>query len=151
MIDFETRLAYTEIDELLEFLGEEYKSKIPTKLLKFFKDNKLEKYSKEEIQEKIQKRELSLKALTIFASLKIKYLCVDDLEKQILKEIYQSNEKNEVDTIEKEEYNIDNIFKNKIKEEKNVTAKETQLLEYKKESILIKIIYKIKKFLIRKQ
>lgn len=138
------RYSYTEIYELIELMGIHYKNKLPIKIYNFFKENKLENYNKEQIVDKIRKKELSKETLNICALLHLKYFCEDELEKNILKQIYfKNNKKKEIIELDKDY----EIFNNK---------KESNLIEkpaiVEQESLLKKVFKWIKNiFIIRKK
>ena len=84
----------------------------------------------------------------------IKYICENEEEKRNLEEIYAENERKYREEI-KNKYSAEKVMQkrnedcNKSKFKENRVANEKYLVEYK-ESILKKIINKIKKFLKRK-
>lgn len=135
------KYAYTEIFELLEIIGNNYKNKLPVKVYKFFEENKLEKYNKSEIVSKIKRKELSDEALNIFAFLNLKYFCEDELEKNMLKQIYAKNNK-DYNYIINEEKDYE-IFKNKT----NNIETNNKIIELPKENLIRKIFKWIKKYL----
>ena len=136
------KYSYTEIYELIELMGEYYKNKLPIKVYNFFKENRLESYDKEEIIEKVRKKELSEEALNIYSFLYLKYFCEDELEKNILKQIYLKNNKNK----EIIEFDKDyQIFNNK--KDFNLIEKPAVI---ERESVLKKVFKWIKNIFIRK-
>lgn len=136
-INSETRLAYTEVYELFEFLGKEYKVKIPKKLYEFLKENRLKEYNKAEYKNRIINNELSNNAINIYASLKIKYLCEDEFEKKMLNEIFKNNIKQEYF----EYRNIDDVFNSKKNYKKTDI---TNLPQTKSKSIFYRLFSYIK-------
>ena len=148
-VSINTRQAYSEIDEFLGLLSEEQRNKIPLKLREFFKEEKEPNYKKGiSLNVPIKNQNLKEETLGIIALLNLKYWCEDEKEKERLKLIYAQNEKKYQDMLY-EKYNPNNIFK---KSEESITnynietKENTQMIEYK-ESIIKKIINKIKSFL----
>ena len=104
--------AYTEILEIINYMGDEYKNKAPTKLLNFFEDKKDKNYIYKisKMDENVI-RDFSEKTKGLLTLLEYKYW-TDDNEKELLRQALIRNEKNYQEEIRKK-YNPDNIFKNK--------------------------------------
>ena len=137
-------IAYSEVDEILSLMEEEYVNKIPSKVLEFIKREKLDDYSPN-IKADIPLTEQNLKrdTMIMLAVLNLNYWCESEEEKQEFLDELAKNEK-ERKALE-EKYNPDNIFKNKINNED--TIKQNILpVEYKKENIFKKILNKISSF-----
>lgn len=137
-------IAYSEVDEILSLMEEEYVNKIPSKVLEFIKREKLDDYSPN-IKADIPLTEQNLKrdTMIMLAVLNLNYWCESEEEKQEFLDELAKNEK-EREALE-EKYNPDNIFKNKINNED--TIKQNILpVEYKKENIFKKILNKISSF-----
>ena len=127
----------------------------------FFKNQKDKNYKKEiDINIPIEDQNLKEETLALIALLYIKYICEDEEEKRNLKNIYAENERKYREEI-RDKYSVEkamqkrnevrNNFNNKentIKNQ-NESTKEKSLTEYK-ESILKKIINKIKSLFKRK-
>ena len=148
-ISIKTRQAYSELDEFIGLLTNEQIEKIPLKLRELFKKEKDHNYKKGiNPNEPIKNQNLKEETLALIALLNLKYWCEDEEEKVKLKKIYSQNEE-EYQKMLYEKYNLDNIFKKNNKEnkiEENTIQKDVALVEYK-ETILKKIINKIKEFL----
>lgn len=137
----ETKLAYAEIDVILELLEDEYAQRVPQKIREFFKEEKNKDY------EPIIKTDISLveqnlkrETFSILTILELNYWCDSQQEKQeLLQELKENEEEYQKELYEK--YNPDNIFKYKEinEQEPNIT-----LIEYKEKSFIIKILDKIK-------
>lgn len=110
-----TKETYSEICEFLELVGNKYVNKIPGKLLQLFEENKSNDYVPH-INPNIPIKEQSLNedTLAIIALLNLKYWCDDEDEISRLTEIYKSNERIYQEKL-KEQFNYDNIFKDKKK------------------------------------
>lgn len=138
--------AYSEVDKILSFMEIEYVEKVPKKLREIFRNEKLKDYNPN-IDKNIPLNEQNLerKTYAILAMLDLNYWCNSE-EKQELLKAYSNNDKKREEEL-REKYNPDNIFKNKVsKVEKEQTKEETtDLVEYKEESFIKKIINRIKK------
>ena len=133
------KMAYCEVDIILEQLEEKYVNKIPNKLQKLFKEQKRKDYFPEiRFDIPIEEQKLLRKTIAILAMINLNYWCEDEKQKQELIKIYAENDKKREAEL-REKYNPDNIFKSKI--EKIVS--EQALVEYK-ESFFKRIINKIK-------
>mgnify|MGYP004582699839 FL=1 len=139
-------IAYTEVDEVLNLMDKEFQRKIPEKLRKLISKNKLKDYNvviNPDIP--LNKQNISRKALAMLAVLNYNYWCTEEKKKKDLIEKYKNNEIIEQEKL-KEIYNPDKIFTKKIKMTEEFQDK--QLIIYnKKESIINKIINKIRKIL----
>ena len=138
--------AYSEVDKILSFMEIEYVEKVPKKLRETFENEKLKDYNPD-IDKNIPLNEQNLerKTYAILAMLDLNYWCNSEEEKQELLKAYSNNDKKREEEL-REKYNPDNIFKNKVKEiEQEKTEEETALVEYKEESLIKKIINRIKR------
>ncbi len=147
MLSVNTRQAYTEMDNFIELLDEYNRNKVPKKLREYFKKEKDNTYAKT-INPNIPIKEQNLKeeTLALIAMLNLQYWCEDEEEKRRLKKIYSDNEIKYQQQL-REKYNPDDVFRIKSKEvELSNPNNEMSIIEYK-ESILKRIISKIKSFL----
>ncbi len=143
--------AYTEIYEILNYMPINYIRKLPKELLNLFeqKRNKEYKYCIN-TEKKISEQEMLTETKAILANLYRDFWATPEK-----KEIILQKEKNERDLYQNElrqKYNVDNIFKNNSQSKyimQNDDSKDktfsnnVAVVEYK-ESILKKIINKIK-------
>ena len=145
----ETELAYAEVDAILELLEDEYLKKIPAQVREFFKKEKNKEY-RININAKIGLDEQNLKdeTISILTLLQINYLCDSEEEKQeILNELYENDRLKEEELREK--YNPDNIFKSKVKIDKNINPESVAIMKYRERSIIKRILDKILRLLKR--
>ena len=145
----ETELAYAEVDAILELLEDEYLKKIPAQVREFFKKEKNKEY-RININAKIGLDEHNLKdeTISILTLLQINYLCDSEEEKQeILNELYENDRLKEEELREK--YNPDNIFKSKVKIDKNINSESVAIMKYRERSIIKRILDKILRLLKR--
>ena len=145
-VSLSTRQAYSEVDEFLELLTEEERTKIPRKLRDFFKEEKDSNYIKG-IRTDIPVKDQDFKeeTLAIIAVLNLQYWCEDENEKKRLKQVYANNQKAYEEMLY-EKYNPDNLFKKRNIPKEDVEQEQVSsvaMVEYK-ESIIKRIINKIK-------
>lgn len=139
--------AYAEVDKILSFMETRYVEKIPKKMREMFKNEKLQGYEPN-IDKNIplEEQKLERKTLAILAMLNLNYWCENEEEKQELIMAYSHNDKKLNKEI-RERYNPDNIFKNRNKEKEmeQITEEITEIVEYKKENFIQKLLNKIKR------
>lgn len=139
-----TMEAYAEVDMILNLMDEKYVREIPEKLRTLFKSKKAKEYSKNIVDDKpLKEQNLNKETLSILAVLNYNYWCKDEKRKKELWDIYSENDRKYQQEL-REKYNPDDIFKknNSPKYVENI-SKEDTIIEYK-ESIVKKIINKIK-------
>ena len=86
--------AYTEVNQIIELLGNEYKSQIPQKILNLFKEKQNTNYKTNINKDTpIDKMEISRTALIIISILNLKYWEKDEDKKSELKRTYNENER----------------------------------------------------------
>lgn len=146
-------LAYAEVDEILNLLEEEYTNKIPEKIRKFLKEEKMQDYKPEiKVEIPLTEQNLRRETMVLLAILNLNYWCESEEEKEEFRKELAKNEKERKELEEK--YNPDNLFKNKqhnnIDDIKKENTEIVALVEYKKSSLLKKILEKIAGFFKRK-
>ena len=142
-VSINTRQAYSEVDEFLELISNENRNKIPKKLREFFKEEKDINYIKGINPDvPIKNQKLKEETLGIIALLNLQYWCEDENEKRRLKEVYAKNEKIYQEHLQVQ-FNPNEIFKKKEPIKESVA-----IVEYK-ESIIKKLINKIKNMFFR--
>lgn len=138
--------AYTEVLTILKELPREEYDKIPEEEIKFYKDN-CDKDYEFKIDSKIplQEQEISRKANAILVSIFRDYFATEK-QKEKLKNILNYNFVEE-EKIKQQKYNVDDIFKNRKKEELP-KSQEFKLVEYKG-NFISRFINKIRSFFIK--
>ena len=132
---YETKQAYTEICDVLQYMPEEYVKKIPKKLINLFESGKLQNYSSNiNKSNPLDKNNLSSKTLTLIAMLNYQYWCPNKKQKDNLFKIYSSNNEKYQRELE-EKYNVDKLFE---KRNRSISQDSVAMVEYK-ESIFIKL------------
>lgn len=90
-----TKESYSEVFEIINFLGDEYKNKIPKKLYNFIKNKRAKNYTPNfnlENIESLNEKSISRKAIAILAFLNQKYWCEDDEKIKKLGNIYKEDQ-----------------------------------------------------------
>ena len=141
----EEKIAYKQLITILNNMEPEYKEKIPKKLMKLFEENSAEDYEFHlDLTRPLQEQELNSKTLALLAMLNLNYWCETEEEKQELIKRYTENERKYQEELRKK-YNTDNIFQKNNRENKQeeITEEQVALVEHK-ESIIRRLINKIK-------
>lgn len=141
----ETRLAYAEINKILDLLEDDYKNRVPEKIRDFFRDERDIDYEPNiEPSKLLSEQNLKRETYILLTILELNYWCDSEEEKQeILLELSNNEEKKQKELYEK--YNPDNIFKKKNDLDNNM-KEETALVEYKEQNLIKRIIDKILRF-----
>lgn len=91
-----TKESYSEVFEIINFLGDEYKKQIPKKLYKFIENNRDKsykpKFNLENNIESLNENSVSRKTVAIIAFLNSKYWAQDEETKQKLEKIYSADQ-----------------------------------------------------------
>ena len=137
-------LAYSEVYEILNLLEDEYKNRVPEKVIEFFERERDENYNPIiEIDVPLDKQNLKRETMVLLAILNMNYWCDNEDEKQEMLNSFNENEASkklkEKELAEK--YNPNNLFK---KNEIHEVIEEVAMVEYKEPNFIQKIISKIK-------
>lgn len=137
----ESRLAYSEVVEILTKMDAKYVEKVPLKLREYLTYNKLPNYVQHiNMEQPLKEQQLSKKTISLLAMLNLKYWTKTKEHKEELIKLYNDNE-----TKYQEKYSYNNIFKKK--DEVKIEEKEELQLVVIKENIIQRIFNKIKKWL----
>ena len=139
----ERALAYSEVYEILNLIGKEYKDKIPTEVLQIIVQEMDKQYKPQiNIKRPLKDQNLRQRTYDILGMLQLNYWCKNENEKkELLKKFSENDKKREEEIYEK--YNPNNIFK---KNSTDAEQKQPQdLIEYK-ESAFKKILNRILNF-----
>lgn len=149
MVGVNTKEIYSEVYSIVELLGDKYIKRLPKNLYNLIKNEKLNTYNpKYNFTIPLSEQNIKKESLSMIALFHLNYWCENDLDKDELREIFSKNEKYYQDEL-REKYNIDNLFKkNEQSNERNI-EKNVNMIEYK-ESIITKILNKIKKIFNKK-
>lgn len=136
-------LAYSEVDEILNLLEDEYKDKVPQKIKELFKEEKNKEYKpKINIEIPLTEQNLKRETLVLLAILNLNCWCKDENEKQKILDELSNNDKETQDFLDK--YNPDNLFKTRLEEKQEIPhTEELSVVEYKKSNFLQKLLSKI--------
>lgn len=143
---YETRQAYAEICAVLDYMPNEYVTKIPERITKLFQTEKLENYEPNiNKSNPLDKNYLSKKTMVLIAMLNYQYWCPNKKVKdELYKQYLSNNDKFEKEIREK--YSTENLFKNKRTEKIEIQEETQALVEYKEKSFIQRIFDKIKRF-----
>lgn len=105
------RIAFKEVNDIINIIGKEYEDKIPKKLLELLK-NEEEKEYKTNIKTDLdfKHQNISRTALILLNYINRKYWIDSEEKKKIIKEEYAQNEERHIRTLS-EKYDINEIFK----------------------------------------
>lgn len=145
----EYKKSLTELNTILNYMNAEYLKKIPNKLINFIRTNMDNDYIPMINRNvPIHKQNLSKDTKVLLSLIYRSYWCDKDKKEALKKQDLLEKQKYEEELYER--YNSDNIFKNKNKKEMNAeinTVEETkQLVEYKPQNLIQRIINKIVSF-----
>lgn len=120
-------MAYSEIYEILNLMEDEDKKRVPQEVRDFFEEQRMKEY-KPKIRTDIPLTEQNLKRETVvlLTILVINYWCDSEEEKQ---SFIDELEKNEKIKMELQEYNPDNLFKNRRKTKEDVVIEQVKNVE----------------------
>ena len=140
----ETRIAYAEVDAILNLLESKAVEKIPLKVREFFENEKDKNYIPNiNVEISLLEQNLKRETIVLLSILNFNYLCDSEEEKKEILNDWAENEKlkqlEEKELAEK--YNPDNLFK---KREKLEDLSELAMVEYKEQNFIQKLISKIK-------
>lgn len=124
---FDNMMAYSEIYEILNLMEDEDKERVPQEVRDFFEEQRMKEY-KPKIRTDIPLTEQNLKRETVvlLTILVINYWCDSEEEKQ---SFIDELEKNEKIKMELQEYNLDNLFKNRRKTKEDVVMEQVENVE----------------------
>ena len=141
--------AAVEVLDILNHTDKEDVERIPQSFIKFLTDIASKTYKPQLNHEQpVSGLNLRKKTKELLGFIYITWWCDKDEREKYKKQIHEENVKKE---IIKEDYNVNDIFKNKKENQEHTTiqneiATETSITEYKKENIFKKFINKILKF-----
>ena len=142
--------AFTETNIILKHLNKNDYNKIPNDVIVTIENNQNKNYIFE-LNEKLDlsKQELLPETRALLFNIFRDYFATDSQKERMEK--HQQEERDRLNELKKKKYSSD-IFSNiQIIEDKGVTQKENcSLVCQKKESVILKIIEKIKRFVFRK-
>ena len=120
-------MAYSEMYEILNLMEDEDKERVPQEVRDFFEEQRMKEY-KPKIRTDIPLTEQNLKRETVvlLTILVINYWCDSEEEKQ---SFIDELEKNEKIKMELQEYNPDNLFKNRRKTKEDVVMEQVENVE----------------------
>ncbi len=148
MIDIKTKETFSEVNLVLDMLGEQYINKLPSRLYKTIQESSDKTYTKEITS--IDKNHIKKESLAILAVLYLKYWCDSNKEKELLVKMFSENEKKHQAELQ-EKYDLEKVFKDrKVTPNTSDDGKKTDInvlpIEIKQENIFKRIIKRILSF-----
>lgn len=108
----EQAYAYAEILEILDYMEEEYVSKVPKKLIKVITENASETYERHlDANVPLEEQQISEKTTALLAMLMLNYWCESPEQKQELTDMFNENERKYQEELQRK-YDPNNIFNN---------------------------------------
>lgn len=106
-----TKEIYSEVYQVLNFLGNEYIDKLPKSLFNMLEKKRDINYEPKYTEDiPLNKQNIKKETISIIALLHLNYWCENENEKFELKQIFKNNEDMYENELRKK-YNPDNIFK----------------------------------------
>lgn len=135
-------ISFSEVYEIILHMDKKISQKIPDKFINFIKQNKKEDYTTNiDYSKNINEQELQRGTRIILSIIYRDYLCEDEKKKKVMQE--DNKELIKIENELKEKYNTSNLLK-----KNNIPIpKKEEIIEYKKENFLKKLLRKIKKIL----
>lgn len=136
----EQAYAYAEILEILDYMEEEYVSKVPKKLIKVITENASETYERHlDANVPLEEQQISEKTTALLAMLMLNYWCESPEQKQELTDMFNENERKYQEELQRK-YDPNNIFNNDPKpasvEPKVESKVETKVEQTSQEDVL---------------
>ena len=120
-------MAYSEIYEILNLMEDEDKERVPQEVRNFFEEQRMKEYKpKIRTDMPLTEQNLRRETLVLLTILIINYWCDSEEEKQ---SFIDELEKNEKIKMELQEYNPDNLFKNRRKTKEDVVMEQVENVE----------------------
>lgn len=145
-MDIKTKEIYSEVNGVLNMLGENYINKLPRNLYNMVVSEKLDTYNPTyDGTIALDMQNIKRESISMIALFHLNYWCENEDEKNELRQLFKENE-DKYQAELREKYNPDNLFKNKtsdtIQEIENINEN-VAMVEYK-ESVFKRFINRIK-------
>jgi len=148
MAENQYAIAYSEVLEILKYISKEDYNKIPQEKLNVFKTNASKDYKlKYDPQRTLDEQNISKKAKAIIGLLFRDYWATESQREKIIRK--QNYDRMKIEKEKQEQYNQNDIFKEKQINKNSINIENTSIIKYKK-SLLSKILQKIKRIFIDK-
>ena len=148
LVSKEYSIAATEILDILNYLPTDIVKKVPSKLVEFFKVVSVEDYKPQfDYSQGLENVKLKEKSRALLAMIYRNYLCYEEERKEFDQILFQNEEQFQKQLREK--YNPENLFQNKIENEKEENNQNTALIEYRERKWYHKIFQKIRQVFLK--
>ena len=134
--------AYSEILEIIKYLPEEEREKIPEEKIKFFEENCDKNYEfKYDSSKPLEKQEFLRETYAIIIILFRDYFATETQKEKLQEILFLNEEKRQRELREK--YNPEKIMAQRAQKLKIEPKESTELIEIKEENVLKKVFKKI--------
>ena len=152
-MDIKTKEIYSEVNGVLNMLGENYINKLPKSLYNMVISEKLDFYNPTyDGTIALDKQNIKRESISMIALFHLNYWCENETEKNELRQLFKENE-DKYQAELREKYNPDNLFKNRtsaIIQETETIDENVAMVEYKEQGLFKRIIEKIKRIFKRR-
>lgn len=135
-----SKLAYSEVYAIINLLEDEYLDKIPKKIIDFFDEEREKNYIPViDVNVSLLKQNLQRETMILLTILKLNYWCNSEEEKQEIRDNLYRNQQIKIKKQKEleEQYNPNNLFKNRIKTNtSNDSPSNLEMIEYKKQNFI---------------
>ena len=138
---------YSEVNSVLNMLGDGYINKLPRSLYNMVVSEKLDTYNPTyEGTIALDMQNIKRESLSMIALFHLNYWCEDENEKNELRQLFKDNE-DKYQTELGEKYKTDNLFKELNNSIANTQITENvQMIDYKPQNMFYKILKKLFSF-----
>lgn len=146
-MDIKTKEMYSEVNSVLNMLGDGYINKLPRSLYNMVVSEKLDTYNPTyEGTIALDMQNIKRESLSMIALFHLNYWCEDENEKNELRQLFKDNE-DKYQTELGEKYKTDNLFKELNNSIANTQITENvQMIDYKPQNMFYKILKKLFSF-----
>ena len=145
-MDIRTKEIYSEVNSVLNMLGNSYINKLPRSLYNMVVSEKLDTYNPTyDGTIALDRQNIKRESISMIALFHLNYWCENEDEKNELRQLFKENE-DKYQAELREKYNPDNLFKNRTSDtiqEIETINENVAMIEYK-ESLFKRLINKIK-------
>lgn len=135
-MDIKTKETYSEVYSVLELLGEDYISKLPSKMYNMIEEERLKEYNPS-YSMPLKNENIKKEALAIIAVLHLNYWCETEEEKRRLNNLFENNYTKYQDELRNMYIVNNNEKETEADTEKEINKKEDNIIENNDETSII--------------